>query len=316
MEWLQQNRPDLIHFHSMQRLTASVLQAASQLNIPYAVTVHDAWWLSEHQFLLDANDDLVDDRQLNPLIASQSARDPVKAIKRARYLANCLQKAGRVFAVSEYQADVYRRNGFDNIVVNRNGVFTPEVLNSTERKTDKLRIGYLGGQSAHKGFDFLQAIVEKNNFDNIEFVIIDLFKNRDHQEHSQWGDSSVQTVGKYPADAMSEFYADIDVLIAPSIWPESFGLVSREASMHGVWVIAADAGGLAEDIIEGESGFVFPMRDADACTVLLQKMNDQFEHYRNTKPETDKVKHQIVSIESQVQELVEQYRLMTAESLA
>ena len=39
-QWLRQNRPDLIHFHSMQRLTASVLKAASQLNIPYCCLLY------------------------------------------------------------------------------------------------------------------------------------------------------------------------------------------------------------------------------------------------------------------------------------
>ena len=319
-QWLQQNRPDLIHFHSMQRLTASMLNAASQLNIPYVVTVHDAWWLSEHQFLLDNNNELVDDHQLNPLIASQSSSDPASAVKRAQYLATCLQQAERIFAVSEYQAGVYRRNGFQNIVVNRNGVFVPEKVAKAEpkqeNKSEKLRIGYLGGQSAHKGFDFLHSIVEKNTFGKLEFVIVDLFKERDYQEQTEWGSSTVQMVGKYSADRMSEFYAGIDVLIAPSIWPESFGLVSREAVLHGVWVIAADAGGLAEDVIEGETGFIFPMRDAEKCAQILQNINDDHVRYRDTKPEIDQVRKQIVSVGAQARELEEQYRLMLSVSLA
>ena len=44
---------------------------------------------------------------------------------------------------------------------------------------------------------------------------------------------------------MSHFYSEQDVLVAPSIWPESFGLVTREALSAGLWVIASDAGALA-----------------------------------------------------------------------
>ena len=47
---------------------------------------------------------------------------------------------------------------------------------------------------------------------------------------------------------MPEFYSTQDVLVAPSIWPESFGLVSREALSAGLWVIASDAGALAEPL--------------------------------------------------------------------
>ena len=49
-------------------------------------------------------------------------------------------------------------------------------------------------------------------------------------------------------DLMAHFYAEQDVLIAPSIWPESFGLVTREALSAGLWVIASDAGALAVPI--------------------------------------------------------------------
>ena len=48
--------------------------------------------------------------------------------------------------------------------------------------------------------------------------------------------------------AMAEFYAGQDGLIAPSIWPESFGLVTREAISAGLWVIAADSGALADPL--------------------------------------------------------------------
>ena len=50
-------------------------------------------------------------------------------------------------------------------------------------------------------------------------------------------------------DKMPEFYSEQDVLLAPSIWPESFGLVTREALSAGLWVIASDAGALAEPIL-------------------------------------------------------------------
>jgi glycosyltransferase involved in cell wall biosynthesis len=53
-------------------------------------------------------------------------------------------------------------------------------------------------------------------------------------------------------DEMPIFYADHDVLVAPSIWPESFGLVSREALSAGLWVIASDAGALADPIIKSD----------------------------------------------------------------
>ena len=53
---------------------------------------------------------------------------------------------------------------------------------------------------------------------------------------------------------MNSFYTSQDVLVAPSIWPESFGLVTREALQLGLWVIASDIGALAEPIEDGVNG--------------------------------------------------------------
>ena len=64
----------------------------------------------------------------------------------------------------------------------------------------------------------------------------------------RWGEVDVRFIAPLPLAEMQEFYQSIEVLIAPSIWPESFGLVTREALSAGVWVIAAESGALAEPV--------------------------------------------------------------------
>jgi glycosyltransferase involved in cell wall biosynthesis len=59
-----------------------------------------------------------------------------------------------------------------------------------------------------------------------------------------------------PAEDMSELYSEIDVLVATSTWPESFGLVSREALSLNKWVIATDLGAMSEDIINNKNGTI------------------------------------------------------------
>ena len=58
----------------------------------------------------------------------------------------------------------------------------------------------------------------------------------------------MQFIAPIAMEKMNEFYASQDVLVAPSIWPESFGLVTREALSAGLWVIASNAGALAEPL--------------------------------------------------------------------
>lgn len=305
IEWLAQSRPDIIHFHSMQHLTASPLVAAKQLAIPYFVTVHDAWWISEHQFMLDAQNQRVDALQLHPLIAAKTATNVPATLARSQRLASLLSDAEKVLAVSKYQANFYQRNGFRNVVLNVNGVDAP--VNATPRRNvdkGKLKLAYIGGQSAHKGYDLLKQVFQENYYPNLELQTVDLFKAEQYRADAKWGENKVRVIGKQLMSEISKFYANIDVLIAPSIWPESFGLVTREAALHGLWVVAAEAGGLAEDVNEGENGFTFAMGDKQKLANILSNLNQGYCHYRDNKPNSVDVRDQIVSVEKQTQELI------------
>lgn len=120
-QYLAFTQPDLIHFHSVQRLTASTLLAAADFNIPYIVTLHDAWWISDDRFMLDSKGVERDYRQNDPLIAARYTDDINSSILRRRYLAKYLNHAKALLAVSEEQAKLYQINGFTQVTV-RNGI--------------------------------------------------------------------------------------------------------------------------------------------------------------------------------------------------
>jgi D-inositol-3-phosphate glycosyltransferase len=56
-------------------------------------------------------------------------------------------------------------------------------------------------------------------------------------------------------EVLADFYRACDVLLVPSR-SESFGLVAVEAQASGLPVIAADVGGLAYAVSDGQSGFL------------------------------------------------------------
>jgi glycosyltransferase involved in cell wall biosynthesis len=61
-------------------------------------------------------------------------------------------------------------------------------------------------------------------------------------------------------------------LCVPSLWEEPFGMIAAEAQMQGIPVIASRAGGLAEIIEEGITGFLVPSGDVDALASRLQML--------------------------------------------
>ncbi|MEO0730155.1 MAG: glycosyltransferase, partial [Pseudomonadota bacterium] len=69
----------------------------------------------------------------------------------------------------------------------------------------------------------------------------------------------VEFVPPYTAETMDAFFADVDVVLFPSQWKESFGLTVREAMARRIWVIASDAGGLSQDCRDGVNARLIPM---------------------------------------------------------
>ena len=275
-ETLDRFRPDLVHFHCIQRLTASVCDAARARNIPYVVTVHDGWWISDCQFLID--DNLQPSRyQHDDPFAQLQAGGPT-SLHRMRTLATALAGADRVLAVSASFAGIYRACGFSRIQVIENGV---SPLTPTPRRPVAdgiVRLAHIGGASPHKGYTLLRAALTNGQYRNLSLLLLDHTMALDMELTELWGATPVRRRGKVPQAQVSELYAGIDILVAPSIWPESYGLVTREALQAGCRVITSDRGAIGADVA-GDLGFVIPVDSTAALEDVLARINVDPAHY-------------------------------------
>ncbi len=69
-------------------------------------------------------------------------------------------------------------------------------------------------------------------------------------------------------------FAALDVAVVPSVQPEPFGCVVIEAMAAGTPVVGSRCGGIAEQIVDGESGILFPPGDAEALANALERLLD------------------------------------------
>ena len=106
-------------------------------------------------------------------------------------------------------------------------------------------------QTHHKGYHLVQAALKQGRFPNLELTVVEHRRFGGPVIRTVWGETPVRFVGKTRQEEMHLFYGDQDVLLAPSIWPEPFGLVSREAIAAGLRVVASDRGAIGEEVEPG-----------------------------------------------------------------
>ena len=272
---LDRIRPDLVHIHCIQRLTASVVDQLRQHAVPYVVTLHDGWWVSPNQFVVsaDGQPETYDFRMSDRALPD-----------RARITRRALDGAAAVFAVSDSFAALHRQAGLARVETMENGLSTLPDLQRQPGPSGRVRVGLIGGASRHKGYALLRAAIEARRFTNLDLVIVDHALPRGQIRQTDWNGTPVTFLPRTPLDRVGEVYGRIDVLLAPSIWPESYGLVTREALALGLWVIASDCGAIGQDVTDGKNGFLIDVRDHRALSDCLARIDVDPDKFRAGPP--------------------------------
>jgi glycosyltransferase involved in cell wall biosynthesis/tetratricopeptide (TPR) repeat protein len=273
---LDRFRPDIIHFHCIQRLTIAICEVARTRGIPYFVTVHDGWWISDTQFLVDSCGALDVYDYAAPM--AELARHGVDRFSRMTRLTETLSEAAGVLAVSESFAALYERCGLPRLRVIENGVPAITFAARSPSPSGRVRLAHVGGVSLHKGYNVLKAAVMGAAFTNLEILIVDHALQLGIEQSASWGRTPVRFRGKVPQAEVADLYRDVDVLVAPSVWPESYGLVVREALQAGCWVVTSDRGALSQDVVPG-CGHVVPVETYHALQQVLAEIDANPQRY-------------------------------------
>jgi len=87
--------------------------------------------------------------------------------------------------------------------------------------------------------------------------------------------SEVEAVVTRDRDDLATFYRGARMLVFPSIWFETFGIVGAEAMSHGVPVVASRIGALANLVEDGVDGLLFDPGDSrDLADKVTRLWND------------------------------------------
>lgn len=78
--------------------------------------------------------------------------------------------------------------------------------------------------------------------------------------------------GYVAQDELRQHFQDASLAVMSSVWPEPFGAAGLEAMRHGLPVVAFDAGGIGEWLVNGHNGFLVPWMDRDAFAARVEQL--------------------------------------------
>ena len=177
-------------------------------------------------------------------------------------------------AVSEAAAWTGRRFFGGDYTIIPNGVDLDAAPAGPKPPSDELRVAFVGRPEERKGLPVLIAafsalvqhvparlVLVGTDADEIEPYLTD-------PEVAEFVDAR----GRVPRSELWRALHDADVLSAPSLSGESFGMVLTEAFAAGTPVIASDIGGYRDVVRDGVDGVLVPAADPQRLAEELQTM--------------------------------------------
>lgn len=125
-----------------------------------------------------------------------------------------------------------------------------------------LVVAFIGNDTPYKGLQVLAHAVEGLD---IDVMVWGGKKSEEGRIHYR---------GKFGREQLSEVYREIDLLVVPSIWKETFSLVTLEALSFGVPVLVSDNVGAQDVVKEYMSEFVYHSEEK-LREVLLTLVKDK-----------------------------------------
>jgi glycosyltransferase involved in cell wall biosynthesis len=277
-------RPDAIFLHKLGDL--EVLESLVECGVPVARMVHDhdLYCLRGYKY-----------NPLNRRICTRSASAycvfpcggtiaratvgsfPLKWISygaKQRELA-LNRRFRRLIVATDYMKSELRQNGFAESVIEVHAPVPRPAAAAFEPSFDERnRIVFAGQVIRGKGVDVLIESLARVR-GPFECVVLGDGSHRSHCEALArklgLGDR-VTFTGFVSQSRISEYYRDASLAVVSSLWPEPFGATGLEAMRCGLPVVAFDAGGIREWLVDGWNGYLVPWMDRDRYAAAIETL--------------------------------------------
>lgn len=141
-----------------------------------------------------------------------------------------------------------------------------------------VKIGYLASTKPYKGYFLLKESLKELWNEGKQNFILNVYEDIDEDY------PFIKAKGNYKTNELNKIFRDTDILIAPSIWYETYGYTVLEAISYGVPVIITENVG-AKDIV-GNAGIIVKPNDKEALKNALRMIIEEKTILERLKKET------------------------------
>lgn len=185
------------------------------------------------------------------------------------------QHFDRMCVVTNYMRDELVKNGFDPRRIELHPpVPRPGEAGLRSTFSDRNLIIFAGQVVRGKGVDvLLRALAKMKN--RFECIILGDGNHRPECERlcTELGlDDRVHFKGFIPQEELKAYYRECSLVALSSVWPEPIATIGLEVMRYALPVVAFDAGGIKDWLIDGQNGYLVPWMDIDAFASRMDQL--------------------------------------------
>jgi glycosyltransferase involved in cell wall biosynthesis len=278
-------RPDVVHVHHATCLTTEVVDASQERGVPVVFSLHDYWMGCPRGQRIRADLSYCPTIEVERCVACYRETWPhwfpakpdrtfdhrVFGDYQAR-VREVLDRADALVAPSSFTRRVFAREGIDpkRIEVVEYGMDVDAYRGLQRSKSARFRVGFLGTVLPSKGVHILLEAFKRVGASDrsleVHGPVLPFHQDRTYGERLReaargWEDQ-VTFHGAYAPQQAPRLLAQLDLLVVPSIWYETYCMVIREGFLAGVPVVASNFGAMADAIEDGRTGLLFGVGDS------------------------------------------------------
>jgi glycosyltransferase involved in cell wall biosynthesis len=240
---LKKEKPDVVNTNNLSEFSVGIWKVIKKNRIPVVHTLRDFSLVCPRATLFKGND--ICRRKNLMCILMLNFRKLF-----SKYVDSVVGNSN--FVLNEHINSGFFKDSKKYVVYN--SLETANIDSPTKNTRGRIKFGYIGHLSYHKGIEFLLELFKDIGTDELH-----VFGRGITEEYEKYLKERYKSdnIAFYGYKNVEEAFNIIDVLIVPSLCHDVLPRVIYEAYSYGIPVIGSDRGGIPEIINKGKTGFVF-----------------------------------------------------------